>query len=67
MKRRRFWVRITPEGEGTLIQIAGLSRTDSAGWGREFNRRAERVLGLEEEALDEEYDVDSADWEDDDK
>lgn len=64
VKRRRFWVRITPEGEGTRIQIAGLSRTDSAGWGREFNRRAERVLGLEEEALDEEYDVDSDDWED---
>ena len=64
VKRRRFWVRITPEGEGTRIQIAGLSRTDSAGWGREFNRRAERVLGLEEEALDEAYDVDSDDWED---
>lgn len=72
VKRRRFWVRLSPAtttseagaapGTGTLIEIAGLARTDSAGWGREFNRRSERILGLEEEELDETIETESTDW-----
>lgn len=55
IKRRRFWVRLSEGPDGTTnVEIAGLPRTDSAGWGREFNRRAEELLGLEEEELDEE-------------
>lgn len=65
VKRRRFWVRLSPaKGGGTYVEIAGLARTDSAGWGEEFNRRAERLLDLEEEELDEEYDADAFDWTD---
>ncbi|WP_290183436.1 cytochrome c biogenesis protein ResB [Corynebacterium auriscanis] len=63
IKRRRFWVRLIPNGTGTTtIEIAGLSRTDSAGWGREFNRKAERLLGLEEEDLDDTHDASNSDW-----
>lgn len=63
IKRRRFWVRLIPNGTGTMtIEIAGLSRTDSAGWGREFNRKAEQLLGLEEEDLDDTHDASNSDW-----
>lgn len=63
IKRRRFWVRLIPNGTGTMtIEIAGLSRTDSAGWGREFNRKAEQLLGLEEEDLDDTHDATNSDW-----
>ncbi len=65
IKRRRFWVRLTPTDEGnTRVEIAGLSRTDSAGWGTEFNRKAEKILGLDDEELDEEFDTDAMDWDD---
>ena len=65
IKRRRFWVRLTPADEGsTRVEIAGLSRTDSAGWGTEFNRKAEKILGLDDEELDEEFDADAMDWDD---
>lgn len=65
IKRRRFWVRLTPTEEGnTRVEIAGLSRTDSAGWGTEFNRKAEKILGLDDEELDEEFDADAMDWDD---
>lgn len=65
IKRRRFWVRVTDLGNGTTaLDIAGLARTDSAGWGREFNRIAERLLHLDEEELDEEFEQTDADWED---
>ena len=38
IKRRRVWVRLRPtEGGGTHIEIAGLARTDRAGWGGEFH------------------------------
>lgn len=62
IKRRRFWVRLTPVDGGTAVEIAGLPRTDSAGWGAEFNRRAERILGLEEEELDDRMGAE-LDWE----
>ena len=63
IKRRRFWVRLIPSEAGKLrIEIAGLARTDSAGWGREFNRKAEQLLGLEEEDLDDSHDASNSDW-----
>ncbi|HIW95303.1 MAG TPA: cytochrome c biogenesis protein ResB [Candidatus Corynebacterium gallistercoris] len=69
VKRRRFWVRVIPvAGDGDdnyHVEIAGLARTDSAGWGKEFNRRAERILGLEEEELDESIDTGDTDWSED--
>ncbi|SDE81614.1 cytochrome c biogenesis protein ResB [Pseudonocardia oroxyli] len=39
IKRRRFWVRVTPEGEGrSRVELGGLARTDRAGYGEEFDR-----------------------------
>ncbi|SDY58965.1 cytochrome c biogenesis protein [Amycolatopsis xylanica] len=41
VKRRRVWVRATPGGEGeagTVVEVAGLARTDQAGYGEEFTR-----------------------------
>lgn len=65
VKRRRFWVRVGDNGDGTTsLQIAGLARTDSAGWGREFNRVSEELLHLDEEELDEEFDQTDSEWDD---
>lgn len=65
IKRRRFWVRVTDLGDGTSrLDIAGLARTDSAGWGREFNRVSEELLHLDDEELDEEFDQTDAEWDD---
>ncbi|MGO1949849.1 MAG: cytochrome c biogenesis protein ResB [Mycobacteriaceae bacterium] len=65
IKRRRFWVRVTDNDNGTTtLQIAGLARTDSAGWGREFNRVAEELLHLEDEELDEDIEQSDGEWED---
>ncbi|SDM88516.1 cytochrome c biogenesis protein [Lentzea albidocapillata subsp. violacea] len=37
IKRRRVWVRATPNGDGrTLVEVGGLARTDQAGYGEEF-------------------------------
>ena len=48
IKRRRVWVRIRPGTSGhTQVEIAGLARTDRAGWGREFDDIAAAILGLE--------------------
>jgi cytochrome c biogenesis protein len=47
IKRRRFWVRATPAGDGsarTVVELGGLARTDQAGYGEEFTRLAARVL-----------------------
>ncbi|QNP92088.1 MULTISPECIES: cytochrome c biogenesis protein ResB [Corynebacterium] len=66
VKRRRIWVRIAPadeRAESSHVEIAGLARTDSAGWGAEFNRRAEEILGLDEEDLDEADGSAVTDWE----
>lgn len=48
VKRRRVWVRLSPTDSGTLIETAGLARTDRAGWGEEYERIHRRLLGLPE-------------------
>ncbi|WJY67242.1 cytochrome c biogenesis protein ResB [Corynebacterium auris] len=61
IKRRRIWVRLSPAGEGTAVEVAGLARTDRAGWGAEFEEFADRLLGRaprEEEEIDPEWEVD---------
>ncbi|WJY96681.1 cytochrome c biogenesis protein ResB [Corynebacterium fournieri] len=52
IKRRRIWVRLRPRSsdvgeEVTQVEIAGLARTDRAGWGREFDNIAAAILGAE--------------------
>ncbi|HEU0192242.1 MAG TPA: cytochrome c biogenesis protein ResB, partial [Mycobacterium sp.] len=54
LRRRRVWLRITPDttdraasssGTGTVnVELGGLARTDNAGWGGEFERLAARLL-----------------------
>jgi len=43
VKRRRFWLRVTPARESgdqgrTVVSLGGLARTDQAGYGEEFGR-----------------------------
>lgn len=45
VRRRRFWVRLTPDGSGTRVELGGLARTDRAGYGEEFERLARELLG----------------------
>ncbi|WP_084468411.1 cytochrome c biogenesis protein ResB [Actinokineospora inagensis] len=46
IRRRRLWVRATPDGEGrTVVAVGGLARTDQAGYGEEFHRLAAKLLG----------------------
>lgn len=50
VKRRRIWVRLRPaDGAATRVELAGLARTDSAGWGPEFDSFARKILRLPEE------------------
>ena len=57
IKRRRIWVRLTPAAGGvTAVEIAGLARTDRAGWGPEFRELAAEILGQAEEDDPEEVD-----------
>jgi cytochrome c biogenesis protein len=45
VRRRRIWVRITPDRPGTVnVELGGLARTDNSGWGDEFERLTERLL-----------------------
>lgn len=47
VKRRRVWARLSPgeTGSGTVnIELGGLARTDSSGWGEEFDRLCDRCL-----------------------
>jgi cytochrome c biogenesis protein len=45
VKRRRFWVRVTPAGPvGTVVELGGLARTEAAGYGEEFQRIAADLL-----------------------
>jgi cytochrome c biogenesis protein len=58
IKRRRVWARITPmtgsPGDGTatadvrrsVVEMAGLARTDQAGWGEGFGDMVADLLGL---------------------
>lgn len=54
IKRRRVWVRLRPleadaAGDGAApgieVEIAGLARTDRAGWGSEFDDIVDEILG----------------------
>jgi cytochrome c biogenesis protein len=47
IRRRRFWVRLTPTADGarTVVEIGGLARTDRAGYGEEFDRLRADLLG----------------------
>ncbi len=47
IKRRRVWVRLTPEPNSrrTVVDLGGLARTDQAGWGEEFDRLCARLIG----------------------
>lgn len=46
--RRRIWVRLYPGSEPgtTLVETAGLARTDQAGWGKEYEVFHRELLGL---------------------
>ncbi len=51
VKRRRFWARVTPDGDGadsdlrrTVVELGGLARTDQAGYGEEFTAIARDIL-----------------------
>ncbi|WP_344685885.1 cytochrome c biogenesis protein ResB [Saccharopolyspora taberi] len=44
IRRRRVWVRVRPQGDGTLVELGGLARTDQAGYGEEFTRLAADLL-----------------------
>ncbi|MGH8919772.1 MAG: cytochrome c biogenesis protein ResB, partial [Actinomycetes bacterium] len=45
VRRRRFWVRVTPGGpDGTVVELGGLARTEAAGYGEEFDRIAADLL-----------------------
>lgn len=47
IKRRRVWVRLhtDPDTRRTVVELGGLARTDQAGWGEEFDRLCERLIG----------------------
>lgn len=46
LRRRRFWARLVADGDGrTLVEIAGLARTDRAGYGEEFDRLRADLFG----------------------
>lgn len=48
VRRRRVWVRLTPDAGGppgtVNVELGGLARTDNSGWGDEFERLSERLL-----------------------
>lgn len=46
VKRRRIWVRVFPDATGTRVEMAGLARTDRAGWGGEFEDFYRAMLDL---------------------
>lgn len=50
IKRRRLWFRLVPQelatgNRETKIEIAGLARTDPAGWGTQFPQIVETIVG----------------------
>lgn len=48
IKRRRIWIRLRPTADGaaTIVEMAGLARTDRAGWDGEFDTIHRALLGL---------------------
>ncbi|MEE2854285.1 MAG: cytochrome c biogenesis protein ResB [Actinomycetota bacterium] len=48
VRRRRVWVRLTPDAGGSPgtvnVELGGLARTDNSGWGDEFERLSERLV-----------------------
>lgn len=47
IKRRRVWVRFFPQEDGTTrVEMAGLARTDRAGWNEEFYKLHRQLLHL---------------------
>jgi cytochrome c biogenesis protein len=53
VRRRRLWVRLTPThgpdgGVRTVVEVGGLSRTDRAGYGEEFDRLTADLLATED-------------------
>ncbi|GAA1334422.1 cytochrome c biogenesis protein ResB [Saccharothrix algeriensis] len=45
IKRRRVWVRATPQEDGrTVVEVGGLARTDQAGYGEEFTALSRDLL-----------------------
>ena len=62
IKRRRIWVRFTPASDGTTrVELAGLARTDRAGWGSEFDDVVEEILRGPAEGIHVGEDVDGTD------
>ena len=54
IRRRRVWVRIGAEqGQaGTVnVELGGLARTDNSGWGSEFEKLTDRLLGPAKERV----------------
>jgi cytochrome c biogenesis protein len=48
IKRRRVWVRATPQEDGrTVVEVGGLARTDQAGYGEEFTSLSRDLLADE--------------------
>ena len=47
IKRRRVWVRLRTDSDTrrTVVELGGLARTDQAGWGEEFDRLCEKLVG----------------------
>src|SRR4051794_24595097 len=46
VRRRRMWVRLTPADPGTVsVELGGLARTDNSGWGDEFERLTQHLVG----------------------
>lgn len=59
IKRRRVWVRLRPAAAQpgmVAVEIAGLSRTDRAGWGSEFDEIVQAILGEHEPGDDGDLD-----------
>lgn len=48
IKRRRLFARLIPGPDGsTVIEVAGLARTDQAGWNQDFGELADRLTATE--------------------
>ncbi|MDF0531661.1 cytochrome c biogenesis protein ResB, partial [Tsukamurella sp. 8J] len=55
--RRRVFARLTPcpDGDGrTVVEVAGLARSDQAGWNEDFDKLADRLVGIPPAAQEKE-------------